>query len=94
MTLSNNFRQFSFWVVAKRPSEAMKKASADRLEQAPSVVPCLFRDCCAILGPLRVPTSDWEVLSKFKYVIRTGNDGGLPTSMTRQRHSDHTEMPR
>ena len=36
----------------------MKKPEAVRLEQAPSAVSRLFRDCFAILGLLRRPTPD------------------------------------
>ena len=83
-TLSNNFRQFSLWLAAKSRLGPMKKPGAVRLEQAPSAVSRLFRDCYAILGLLRRPTPDLRVpFSKLTRSTRDRNDGGLPTSITR-----------
>ena len=75
-------------VDCKEPSGAMKKPEAVRLEQAPSAVSRLFRDCFAILGLLRRPTPDSCVLfTKLTCNPRSRNDVGLPTSMLRQQHS-------
>ena len=66
----------------------MKNPGAVRLEQAPSAVSRLFRDCFAILGLLRRPTPDSCVLfTKLTCNPRSRNDVGLPTSMLRQQHS-------
>ena len=43
---------------------------------------------CACLPQTGVCYRSYECLT------RTGNDGGLPTSMTRQRHSEHTKNRR
>ena len=62
----------------------MKKPEAVRLEQAPSAVSRLFRDCFAILGLLRRPTPDSRVpFTKLTCNLRDRNDVGLPTSMLR-----------
>ncbi len=87
-TLSGNFRQFSLWGTAKSRLGPMKKPGAVRLEQAPSAVSRLFRDCFAILGLLRRPPPDsLGLITKHGCSPRDRNDVGLPTSMLRQQHS-------
>ena len=54
----------------------MKKPEAVRLEQAPSAVSRLFRDCFAILGLLRRPPPDLlEISAKHGCNPRDRNDG-------------------
>ena len=60
-SLSSSFPPFCF-SGCKVSSGTMKKPEAVRSEQAPSAAPCLFRDCCAILGLLRMSTPDLGVL--------------------------------
>jgi len=87
-SLSNNFRQFSLWVVAKSRLGPMKNPTAVWYEQARPAICRVFRDCCAILGLLRRPPPDsLGLITKHGCSPRDRNDGGLPTSMLRQQHS-------
>ena len=66
----------------------MKKPEAVRLEQAPSAVSRLFRDCFAILGLLRRPPPDLRTLfTKLACNPCSRNEVGLPTSMVLLHHS-------
>ena len=75
-TLSNNFRQFSLWGIAKSRLGPMKNPTAVWFEQARPAICRIFRDCFAILGLLRRPPPDSRgFFAKLSCSPRDRNDG-------------------